>query len=87
MRITSNRVLESLNGLQGLQSIPRNLAIMDNAALRSLEGLDQLTSLGADLWIDGNMGLLTLQGLGLHPPLAVIGRRLVSHSEIRISIL
>ncbi len=63
----SNSNLKSLEGLETLTNIGRDLQISDNTALTSLSGLENLTSVGGYLEIgsygEGNHALKSLSGL------------------------
>jgi hypothetical protein len=58
-----NYSLESLNGLNNLTGIGKNLSIFTNEALKSLAGLNNLSSIGGDVTIIENDSLVSLSGL------------------------
>ena len=63
MGIGNNIALASLEGLNALVSVERDLAIYGNDALTSVEGLGSLESIGGQLQITWNDALTSLQGL------------------------
>ena len=61
--ITSNPVLENLNGLNNLTQVTGNIRIQYHDALNSLSALSKITSIGGDLEIGYNYVLEDLSGL------------------------
>lgn len=61
VEIYSNKLLESLDGLQGIKS-PSYLAISDSGIV-NLEGLNNLTSVKGDFSVGSNWNLKSLSGL------------------------
>ncbi len=64
LKINNNARLESLHGLDALETIPGELTIAANSALQSLDGLQSLLSIGDELRIEANYALVDLSGLG-----------------------
>jgi len=79
-----NAMLSSLDGMQGLTTLPGYLRIQSNDRLLSLEGLDNLISIRGDLTISYNDSLLSLSGLG---SLESIEGSFAIHSNQRLASL
>src|SRR4030095_13063278 len=52
--ITSNTILENLNGLQNLKTIGGTFYLQSNYALKNIEAINDLQSIGGDLYITSN---------------------------------
>ncbi|RKD90661.1 T9SS type A sorting domain-containing protein [Mangrovibacterium diazotrophicum] len=63
LRISQNKALTSLSGLNNLHTVEENLVITENASLTRLTGLSNLTFIKDDLTIKGNPSLESLSGL------------------------
>ena len=61
--LRDSAMLESLAGLQSIESVLGDLMLLDNPVLRTLQGLDNLAHVGDDISIVGNARLESVANL------------------------
>ena len=80
----SNTALTSLAGLEGLQHIGGDLAIVENYFLITIDALTNLDSLGGGIYIERNVSIISLEGLN---NISNPGGDLVIYSNINLTSL
>ena len=79
----ANSDITSLEGLEGVTSVPGRVTIFANSFLASLEGLRNLQSVGGDVDLDRNRSLVSLSGL---EQLTSVGGLSVFDNEALVSL-
>jgi hypothetical protein len=65
IRIARNASLRSIDGLEGITSVPGKILVQDNPALPNIDGFHSITTMsgqGANIYINGNIALENIDG-------------------------